>query len=297
MACAVPACCLCPRKTRKRPRLIRGAVSSSALLQLLGGWWARAAQEPLGCLSSSSWARGANAALGRLYWLHWAPLEKNKTKPTSQWPEFKPPQDSWHCAGGAWHWWELWHGTCPLPGISGYKQVTSRLQTGYKQVTEVPYGLIARGTNLPQQSESQWFPRLTAEQNVEEPGSWSSAAFKPTSNPCQREHIFIFTSLGCLEIVLGQRVLVNVCEQQRICQSPAQLLEPSTPQFQKYRLQPASLFYDFLRSSLLLEAWDGGKPSSLGPWALLWSLALTGLMRSHLHSSQHLTLKSKVTFT
>lgn len=90
---------------------------------------------------------------------------------------------------------------------------------------------------------------------------------------------------------------VNMCEQQRVCHSPTQLLKPSTSPFQKYRLLPASFFYIFLRSSLFLEAWDGGGPSSLGPWALLWSLPLTGSLRSHLHLSQHLTLKSKVTFT
>lgn len=38
-------------------------------------------------------------------------------------------------AGRAWHWWELWRGMCPLPGISSYEQVTNRLQAGYKQVT------------------------------------------------------------------------------------------------------------------------------------------------------------------
>lgn len=90
----------------------------------------------------------------------------------------------------------------------------------------------------------------------------------------------IFTSLGCLENVLGQRVLVNMCEQQRVCQSPAQLLKPSTSPLQKYRMLPASFFYDFLRSLLLLGwRWDAGDPSSLEPWALLWSLALTGFMR------------------
>lgn len=64
MAGAVPVYCLHPRKTRKTPSLIRGAVSSSALLQLLSGWGARAAQEPLGCLKQILLWVSVLAALG-----------------------------------------------------------------------------------------------------------------------------------------------------------------------------------------------------------------------------------------
>lgn len=270
MVCAVPVYCLYPRKTRKRPSLTRGAVSSSAVLQLLGGWWSRAAQEPLGCLISSSWARGANVALGCLYWLHWASLGK---KPTTQCPEFKP-QDCWESMALvrtlAWHVpsarnKQLWAGYKQVTSRlqASYKQIASRLQAGYKHVTEVPYGLTARGANLLQRSESVCFPGLTAEQNLYESSIWYRPAFKQTLNLCQKEHLLIFTSLGCLENVLGQKVLANMCEQQRVCQSSAQLLKPSTSPFQKERLLPASFF------QWLLE--ELAPPGGMGWW---WPLQL-----------------------
>lgn len=145
---------------------------------------------------------------------------------------------------------ELLHAMCP-PARNKH------LQGG----TEVPYGLAARGANFLQRLESMCFSGLTAEQNLYESGICSRAAFKQPLHPCQRERILIFTSSGCLENVLRERVLANMCEEQRFCQSSAQLLKPSISTFKKYRLLSASFCFYFLKSSLL-EAQEGGEPST-----------------------------------
>lgn len=144
-------------------------MPSSALLQFLGGWRARAAQGPLGCLNSgSSWARGTDAALECLYCLHWVPLEKNPKQPPSV-----QNLNLLKTAGTVLGEHSIGESSSMALALSrneqlqaGYKQIASRLQAGYKQVTEVPYGLTARGANLLQQSESTCFPGLTAEKNV-----------------------------------------------------------------------------------------------------------------------------------
>lgn len=105
-------------------------------------------------------ASEASAAAGLPYCLHWRALEKNSPMPRIK----TSSRQLASCRGAGENFCmprTLW------PGISSYQQVT-----------EVSYGLAARGANLLQRSESTCFSGLTAEQNPYESGICSRAAFK-----------------------------------------------------------------------------------------------------------------------
>lgn len=128
MAHAVPVDCLYPRKTRKSPDSLEGLCPTVHSYSFLEAGEPEQPRSPWGAWTAPPGPgeqKLLRAVCTGCTGHHWK--KKKKPRPTTQCPEFKP-QVSWHCAGGTWHWWELRHGTCPLPGISGYKQVTSRLQ-------------------------------------------------------------------------------------------------------------------------------------------------------------------------